>query len=424
MASILSKTLNLPALPLGLRLASAVVAVVLLAALNLAVTRPVPSPARAVWPEVGKAVVSEAPTLVASGRIPMPEDTPAAHASSLLALPATSKSALLAFWFAGEGESAPDVGIASSQFDRAKQQWSPAQWVVNRHDAAEQLGFGLRRIGNPVAWLDARGNVHLFVVATGLGGWAAGRIVHLRQKDPGANPPAPGAGAADSGVSPSRPGASAASADVDPPMLAFDAIRTLPLSWLWNTSDLVRTSPLPLADGGMLLPVYFELGIKYPLGLRFDARGEFVGMTRISSRRDLLQPTLLMKSDTEWLALMRDKGPARKVAVAATADGGRHWNDQPNLALDNTDSSIAGLALAPGAMFVAHNSSIGSRSVLDLSRSADGSHWRPVTNLARGGNADEFSYPALAWADDSLWVSYTDRRQAIAWQRFAFPGSR
>ena len=126
MASILSKTLNLPALPLGLRLASAVVAVVLLAALNLAVTRPVPSPARAVWPEVGKAVVSEAPTLVASGRIPMPEDTPAAHASSLLALPATSKSALLAFWFAGEGESAPDVGIASSQFDRAKQQWSPA----------------------------------------------------------------------------------------------------------------------------------------------------------------------------------------------------------------------------------------------------------------------------------------------------------
>ena len=409
MASILSKTLNLPALPLGLRLASAVVAVVLLAALNLAVTRPVPVPARAVWPDVGKAIVTEAPTLVASGRIPMPEDTPAAHASSLLALPATSKSALLAFRFAGEGESAPDVGIASSQFDRAKQQWAPAQWVVNRHDAAEQLGFGLRRIGNPVAWLDARGNVHLFVVATGLGGWAAGRIVHLRQKD--------------SGAGPAGPGASAANADVDPPMLAFDAIRALPLSWLWNTSDLVRTSPLPLADGGMLLPVYFELGIKYPLALRFDARGEFVGMTRISNRKDLLQPTLLMKSDTEWLALMRDKGPARKVAVAATADGGRHWNDQPNLALDNTDSSIAGLALAPGAMFVAHNSSIGSRSVLDLSRSADGSHWQPVTNLARGGNADEFSYPALAWADEGLWVSYTDRRQAIAWQRFAFSPS-
>ena len=390
-----AQPVNLRALPFGWRLLLGVAAVVLLVALNLAVTRPAPPPARAVWPEVGQAAVTETPSLVASGRIPMPEETPAAHASSLVALPATSKSALLAFWFAGEGESAPDVGIASSHFVRATRQWAPARWVVGRHDAGEQLGFGLRRLGNPVAWLDARGNVHLFVVATGLGGWAAGRILHLRQHD----------------------------ANADLSEITFDAVRALPLSWLWNTSDLVRASPLPLADGGMLLPVYFELGIKYPLALRFDARGEFVGMTRISKRKDLLQPTLLMKGDTEWLALMRDKGPARKVAVAGTTDGGQRWTDQPNLALDNTDSSIAGLALAPGAMFLAHNSSVGSRSVLDLARSADGRAWQSVTNLARGGDADEFSYPALAWVDDSLWVSYTDRRRAIAWQRFAFPPS-
>ena len=25
----------------------------------------------------------------------------------------------------------------------------------------------------------------------------------------------------------------------------------------------------------------------------------------------------------------------------------------------------------------------------------------------------------LAWADDSLWVSYTELRQRIAWQRFS-----
>ena len=394
--------MNRPATSFGIRLASTVVAFIALIALDLAIMRPAPPLARAVWPDVGAAEVGESPKRVASGRIPMPEDTPAAHASSLLALPAGSPSALLAFWFAGTGESAPDVGIAASHFDRATQQWAPAQWVVNRHDAAEQLGFGLRRIGNPVAWLDARGNVHLFVVATGLGGWAAGRIVHLRHE-----------------VDPQQ-----GAAGFDPSQLAFRAIRALPLSWLWNTSDLVRTSPLPLADGGMLLPVYFELGIKFPLALRFDARGEFVGITRISNRKDLLQPTLLMRSDEEWLALMRDKGPARKIAVAATIDGGQRWSDQPNLALDNTDSSIAGLALAPGAMFLAHNSSIGSRSVLDLARSADGREWQLVTNLARGGDSDEFSYPAFAWADDSLWVSYTDRRQAIAWQRFAFPGKR
>ena len=39
--------------------------------------------------------------------------------------------------------------------------------------------------------------------------------------------------------------------------------------------------------------------------------------------------------------------------------------------------------------------------------------------LEQGAPLDEFSYPALAWADDSLWVSYTVDRQRLAWQRFA-----
>ena len=42
----------------------------------------------------------------------MPANTPAAHASTLLALPASHPSALLAFWFAGTRESAADVQIA------------------------------------------------------------------------------------------------------------------------------------------------------------------------------------------------------------------------------------------------------------------------------------------------------------------------
>jgi predicted neuraminidase len=31
----------------------------------------------------------------------------------------------------------------------------------------------------------------------------------------------------------------------------------------------------------------------------------------------------------------------------------------------------------------------------------------------------EYSYPAMAWADGALWISYTDQRQRIAWQRWA-----
>lgn len=336
--------------------------------------------------------------LKAQGLLPMPANTPAAHASNLLAMPVTYPASVMAFWFAGSRESAPDVQIAHSRFDRATKTWTPARFVVNRHAVGDQLGFGLRRLGNPVAWLDARGKIHLFVVATGLGGWAAGRIVHLVQKDSA------------SGADPLSP-------------LSFMPVRVLPLSWLWNTSFLARATPMSLADGGMVLPVYFELGRKYPVALRFDAQGEFKGMTRISSRSNLLQPTLVPMGESNWLALMRDNRLAGNVAVAQTLDGGQTWHDLPKLALINPDASIVGLTLSPQQHVLAHNSSPGSRRVLDLSQSANGRDWTLLHTLAQGGDIAEFSYPAMAWAEGNLWVSYTDHRHVIAWQRFADGGA-
>jgi len=167
--------------------------------------------------------------------------------------------------------------------------------------------------------------------------------------------------------------------------------------------------------------VYFELGVKYPVSLRFDASGGFKGMVRMSDRKRILQPTVLMQTETTWLALMRDQNPQGHIAVAQTQDGGAHWQDLPDLALVNPDASVAAMALAPGQLWLVHNSSVQSRNVLDLSQSQDGQSWQSMQRLAQGKGTDEFSYPAMAWADDSLWVSYTDQRQRISWQRFAWP---
>ena len=203
-----------------------------LLALDMWPRGPVPVEPKGVWPAVAGVGPDSRLVVKAGGVIPMPVNTPAAHASTLLAMPAGHPSAMLAFWFAGSRESAPDVQIAASHFDRATQQWSAARFVVSRNQGRHRLGFGVRRLGNPVAWRDAQGRIHLFVVATGLGGWAAGRILHLRQVDEGR----------------------------DFSQLEFKTVRVLPLSWLWNTSHLVRTMPLSLADGGMILPAYFEIG--------------------------------------------------------------------------------------------------------------------------------------------------------------------
>ena len=354
-----------------------------------------PQPARAAYPSAAQGLVPAALQPLGQGQIPMPEGALSAHASNLLAMPAGHAAALTAFWFAGDRESAPNVQIAASQFDRASQRWLPSVIVLNRHTLAQQLGFGVRRLGNPVAWLDASGRMHLFVVGTGLGGWAAARIVHLQQE-----------------------GDSNALAQ-----LHFKPVGVLPLSWLWNTSFLVRNAPLALQDGGMVLPAHFEIGIKYPVALRFDREGVFQGVVRLSRQAHMLQPTFLAQSPTHWLALMRDTRPDGHITVAQSDDGGLQWSDVPDLALTNPDAAVAALGLSFDQMLLVHNSSPHSRALLDLSASHNGLQWETLLPLAHGGAGDEYSYPSLAWADGSVWLSYTDHRHSIAWQRLGPAGA-
>lgn len=324
----------------------------------------------------------------AQGHIPMPPDAPSAHASNLLVMPEGHPWSLMAFWFAGSREAAPDVQIASAHLERSSGTWSPARYALGRQD----LSFGATRLGNPVPWLDQDGRVHLFVVATGLGGWAAGRVVHLRQRDAAA---------------PGQPH-------------GFAVQRVLPLSWLWNYSFLVRNTPLPLRDSGMVLPAYFEMGDPgFAVALRFDAQGQMRSMVRMGQDRKTIQPALLPLSATHWLALARDTSGERKIRVSQTHDAGAHWQNAPNLSLPNPDASIATLQLPDGTMLMAHNTTSEGRHSLGLSTSANGLEWTPPLTAAQGSAGAEYSYPSLAWVDQHVMLSYTDQRRQIAWQRFA-----
>ena len=322
------------------------------------------------------------------GHIPMPPGDPSAHAADLLVMPEGHPWSLMAFWFSGSREAAPDVQIASAHLVRGSDSWSPARYAVGRQD----LGFGTTRLGNPVSWVDNQGRVHLFVVATGLGGWAAARIVHLRQRD------------AQSIAQPH----------------GFEVQQVLPLSWLWNYSHLIRSTPLHLSDAGIVLPAYFEMGHpSFPVALRFDADGRMRSITRMAQSQQMMQAALLPLSETHWLALLRDGSPQRRVRVSQTGNAGAHWQDAPNLDLPNPDSSVVTLRLPDGTMLLAHNNTSEGRHILDLSASVDGRQWQHMTTVAQGGPGTEYSYPSLEWADQQVWLSYTDQRRQIAWQRFA-----
>ena len=337
-------------------------------------------------------VHSQAPMLVEPARpgkisfiprsaslLPSPLNAPSAHASAITALP---DGRMLAVWWAGSRESGPDVKVYASQWNRSE--WSQPWEVASRDSLGKALGYGVRRIGNPVVYSSRDGRVDLFVVATGLGGWAASRIVQLVSQDAGKN---------------------------------FTVKRLLPLSPVFNTSMLVRTTPVTLADGGWLLPAYFEMGIKYPVMLAFDQDGELRWLSRIGQRTDTLQPTVVPFTATEVHAWMRDSGDEQRVQHSRSNDGGVTWDDLPPLDLPNQSTSLSALRLSDGSIALLHNHVLpggSDRSTLRLSVTRDGRNWERVIDVAQGKKGEEFSYPDLQQVAQELHITYTSRREAIA----------
>lgn len=336
-------------------------------------------------PAVSKPVSSGRVTLteLSRSRIPMPQGVPSAHASALATLPGDR---MLAFWWAGSRESGPDVKVYASRWHNGA--WSQAWEVASRASLGRALGFGVRRIGNPVAWTDRDSRIHLYVVATGLGGWAASRVAHMVSSDHGAS---------------------------------FEVKRVLPMSPLFNTSVLVRTNPVGTADGGWWLPVYFEIGLKYPMLMAFDAKGDPAWLGRIGERTSTLQPAIAPVSGTEVRAWMRDASDEQRVQHVTSRDGGNSWEDQPALDMANHDTSLAVIRLSSGQFLMLHNpveAGGSARSTLRLSISDDSQTWRTVADVARGPAGDEFSYPTMQQVGAELHVTYTHQRQSIAHHRY------
>jgi predicted neuraminidase len=333
--------------------------------------------------------------------IPMPADTPAAHASFLLA---DKDGGLRAFWFAGSRESGADVQILTSQW--SNQAWTQPTVAVNRHTAAAELGAGgwIRRLGNPVAWIDAQGRTHLYVVATGLGGWAASRVLHLMQ------------------------------AKQDAP---FKPIGFLPLSPFFNLSTLVRGTPIPMQDGGVMLPAYFELGIKYPMAIRLDSNGVLVqsrdAVVHMAGNLASLQPTVAVTSAQTATAYLRDNSGDKKLRVVQTADAGKTWQSVPSSQGEaheagadwviNPDSSLAAVYVQ-GQTLLIHNPQTSGRHrlVIEASRSGLRGFKRLATLEYEPEKLDdvefnEYSYPSAVVVDGKsgreLHVSYTYQKRFI-----------
>ena len=302
------------------------------------------------------------------------------HSSQLLPL---DHGDLLAYWFGGSREGAGDVAIWQAR--RHNGLWSPAHAILRRRDlAASELRY-VRKLGNAVPVQLANGDLALYVVSTGLGGWATSSLNRSISHDQGQT---------------------------------WEPAQRLVTSPLFNISTLVRNSAIPLTDGGFYLPVYHESARKFPQLLRFDAQGELVDMVRMSASNGYIQPSVVARDEQNAIAFLRDTR-RQFIHWQSTTDSGQHWSAPQPLPLDNPDAAIAAARLPDGRLLLLYNDQNDSRNQLATAISSDGQHWQAWGWLERDPQRDhEYSYPALSISGQHIDISYTWRREQIRYRHF------
>ena len=303
------------------------------------------------------------------------------HVASICELP---DGRLAAVWYAGSREGARDVAICFATQQRGQTNWTTPRAILTPELASRELHRRVRKVGNAVIFADpAEAKLYLLYVTITVGGWSGSSLNLTTSPDEGQS---------------------------------WTSSQRLTLSPFFNISELVRNRPVPLSDGGWLVPIYHECIGKFPelLWLRDTADGFSATKSRIAGGRSGFQPALAALSTNTALAFLRDCSPRRRVSVARTDDAARTWSSPQALELPNPDSGLSALRLRDGRVLVAFNDSTAGRGNLRLAVSEDqGRTWRRLATLEDETGA-EFSYPYLLQGrDGKIHLVYTWKRKAI-----------
>lgn len=303
--------------------------------------------------------------------------TPASHASTIIG---TDKG-LVAAWFGGQKERAPDVGIWLARHDGNR--WSPP----------ERVAMGRMPDGTPCpCWnpvlFQPRGSPLLlfFKVGPRESEWWG----EVKTSTDGGR--------------------------------TWSAPRRLPDGILGP----IKNKPVQLADGTIISPSSTEEFRPGPgekkveiwkahLELSSDGGQSWtkIGPLADPSQANVIQPTVLVHDDGRLQILCRSM--VGRVQEAWSSDQGRTWSAIQPTSLPNPDSGIDAVKLRDGRFLLVYNHSTeggADRRVLNVAVSSDGRRWYAA--LVLENQAGEYSYPAVIQAADGLvHVTYTHNRKQI-----------
>ena len=293
-----------------------------------------------------------------------------AHASTI----AQTRDGLVAAWFGGTREGAPDVGIWVSR--HAARGWSPPVEVAN----GIQTDGTRHPCWNPVLFQLPDSTLLLFykVGPSPREWWGMERT--------------------------SRDGGK-----------TWSDARRLPDGILGP----IKNKPVRLPDGAIVASSSTESTARPSVWRVHFERSVDAGMTWTAvfppapadgREIDAIQPSILVHPGGRLQAIGRT--PAGRVFETWSADGGRTWTPIALTALPNPNAGIDAVTLRGGCHLVVYNHTTQGRTPLNVAVSGDGKTWDAALVLER--DPGEYSYPAVIQTTDGLvHITYTWKRQRI-----------
>jgi predicted neuraminidase len=317
------------------------------------------------WPI---AFAASAPTPGCIGRSifdiePVHEGQRYAHAASAVVL---RDGRLRAIWYAGSKERNPDVRIWTATFDGTR--WSAASAIISPAEATAGTGRYVQRLGNPIIFRDAAGElVIVFVGLGGIGGWdgASLKITH----------------SLDEGITWSPP-------------------QNLTTTAILNLGTNVRGPAVPATGNFTLIPTSHEFVRPFPEIVLLDGRGRVVGKRRIGINLRGSQPFITVLDEHRAVAFMRvDSG---FTLLSKTDDAGRSWTEPVPTTSSNFDSPVVVARIGNSLFMISSyfDASMGRWSLTFAISADEGQSWRNIyTKQISSGDA---RYPWLLVGSDGL----------------------
>lgn len=311
-----------------------------------------------------------------------------AHASTIVQL---RNGDLLAAWFGGTHENAPDVAIWGSR--RTAGHWSAPFLLVREPNIA---------CWNPVLFHSADGKLWLYYkFGPSARTWTGARLVSNDDGKTWSHPEHLPAGL----LGPIK----------DKPLVLPDGTVVSGTSvesysswaaWIDRSTDNGNTwqkigpitvplqHPLPQAQANQEEPVH-----------------------------GIIQPTIVPLGKDHLRLYARSTSDIARICVADSFDNGRTWTQAHPIDMPNPNSGIDAVGLHDGRVVLVYNNSTKDRTPLNLAISSDGEHFKIFATLET--QPGEYSYPAIIQGrDGELDVTYTWNRKRISFASVPLPAIR